>query len=154
MPRKIRRQKLRFIDPLLVSIPEFSKLSGLGQSMVRQLILDGELPTRLIRERRWILREEAVARLREKEAAGGSQGETRTPIHSARAVVRGGHRRHQGRCYATGRSDERVGGGARSLGRCAGAGRGPEDGRVGEDRDARQKRRLGGSYVAKRATQR
>jgi hypothetical protein len=66
MPRKVRRQKLRFIDPLLVSIPEFSRMSGLGESMVRQLIRDGELPTHGIRGRRWIIRDLAVEWLRKQ----------------------------------------------------------------------------------------
>jgi hypothetical protein len=63
-PRKIRRQKLRFIDPVLVSIPEFARMSGLGNSLTRQLVADGELPTRVIRSRRWIVRDAAVAWLR------------------------------------------------------------------------------------------
>ena len=66
MPRKVRRQKLRFIDPILVSVPEFARMSGLGDSVVRQLVADGELPTRVIRTRRWIVREEAVAWLRQQ----------------------------------------------------------------------------------------
>ncbi len=61
MARKPRRQKLRFIDPLVVSIPEFSRMSGLGQSLVRQLVADGVLPSRVIGNRVWIIREPAVA---------------------------------------------------------------------------------------------
>jgi hypothetical protein len=64
MPRKIRRQKLRFIEPVLVSIPEFARMSGLGSSLTRQLVADGELPTRVIRSRNWIIRDAAVASLR------------------------------------------------------------------------------------------
>jgi hypothetical protein len=66
MARKVRRQKLRFIDPVLISIPEFARGSGLGTSVVRQLVADGELPTRVIRARRWILRAEAVEWLRKQ----------------------------------------------------------------------------------------
>jgi hypothetical protein len=69
MARKIRRQKFRFIDPILVSIPEFARMSGLGYSVVRQLVADGDLPTRVIRARRWIIRDEAVAWLRRQTAA-------------------------------------------------------------------------------------
>jgi len=64
MARKIRRRKLRFIDPVLVSIPEFARMSGLGYSVVRQLVADGELPTRVIRTRKWIIRDKAVEWLR------------------------------------------------------------------------------------------
>ncbi len=64
MARKIRRQKLRFIDPVLISAPEFARMSGLGYSTVRQLVTDGELPVRVIGTRQWIIREEAVAWLR------------------------------------------------------------------------------------------
>jgi hypothetical protein len=67
-PRKPRRQKLRFIDPILVSKPEFARLSGLGYSYVQQLIADGVLPVRVIKGRTWILREEAIAWLREQVA--------------------------------------------------------------------------------------
>jgi hypothetical protein len=63
-PRKPVRQKLRFIDPVLVSIPEFSRMSGLGQSLIRELVDDDTLPTRTIRDRVWIVREPAVAWLR------------------------------------------------------------------------------------------
>jgi hypothetical protein len=64
--RKYRRSKLRFVDPLLVSIPEFARMSGLGSSFVRQLVADGELPTRVIRSRGWIIRDAAVAWLRKE----------------------------------------------------------------------------------------
>ena len=63
-PRKVRRQKLRFIDPVLISIPEFARMSGLGYSLSRQLVFDGVLASRVIGTRHWILREEAVAWLR------------------------------------------------------------------------------------------
>jgi excisionase family DNA binding protein len=63
-----RRQKLRFLDPVLVSIPEFARMSGLGQSMVRRLIAAGELPSRRIGSRLWIIREEAVAWLHQQIA--------------------------------------------------------------------------------------
>jgi hypothetical protein len=66
MARKVRRQKLRFIDPVLVSVPEFTRMSGLGYSVVRQLVADGELPTRVIRARRRIIRDKAVEWLREQ----------------------------------------------------------------------------------------
>jgi hypothetical protein len=65
---RVRRQKLRFIDPVLVSAPEFARLSGLGYSSVRQLIADGVLPVLEINGRKWILREEAVAWLRQQVA--------------------------------------------------------------------------------------
>jgi hypothetical protein len=68
MARKIRRQKLRFIDPILVSLPEFARMSGLGYSSVRQLVAEGELPVRVIGTRQWIIREEAVAWLRKQVA--------------------------------------------------------------------------------------
>ena len=63
-PRKPKRQKLRFIDPLLVSIPEFARMSGLGVNLIRQLVADGVLPVRMIGNRVWIIRDEAVAWLR------------------------------------------------------------------------------------------
>jgi hypothetical protein len=63
---KQRRQKQRFIDPLLVSSVEFARMSGLSAGLIRQLVADGELPSRVIRGRGWILREEAVAWLRKQ----------------------------------------------------------------------------------------
>ena len=66
MPRKPRRQKLRFIDPILVSIPEYSRMSGLGPSAVRNLVADGQLPVRIINQRQWIIRDEAIAWLRQQ----------------------------------------------------------------------------------------
>jgi excisionase family DNA binding protein len=71
-PRKVRRQKLRFIDPVLISVAEFARLSGLGYSLIRQLVADGELPSRVIGTRTWIIREAGVAWLRQ-------QIEPRTP---------------------------------------------------------------------------
>lgn len=67
-PRKARRQKLRFIDPVLVSIPEFARMSGLGQSLTRQLVDDGVLASKEIGTRRWIIRDQAVAWLRDQVA--------------------------------------------------------------------------------------
>ena len=64
MAGKIRRQKLRFIEPVLVSIPEFARMSGLGNSLTRTLVADGELPVRVIRGRKWIIRDVAVEWLR------------------------------------------------------------------------------------------
>jgi hypothetical protein len=64
----VRRQKLRFIDPILVSAPEFARMSGLGYSSVRQLITDDVLPVREINGRQWIIRDEAVAWLRRQVA--------------------------------------------------------------------------------------
>jgi hypothetical protein len=61
MAKKPRRRKLRFIDPLLVSIPEFGRISGLGPTKVRELVADGTLPHRVIGNRAWILRAQAVA---------------------------------------------------------------------------------------------
>jgi hypothetical protein len=66
MAKKPRRQKLRFIDPLLVSVPEFARMSGLGQSLIRQLVDDGTLPHRMIGTRAWIIRQPAVAWLCEQ----------------------------------------------------------------------------------------
>jgi hypothetical protein len=66
MARKVRRQKLRFFEPILISVPEFARLSGLGYSMARQLVADGVLPTRVIGARTWILREEAIAWLQKQ----------------------------------------------------------------------------------------
>jgi hypothetical protein len=63
-PRKPHRQKLRFIDPLLVSIPEFCRMSGLGQTLVRRLLDDGTLPHTVIGTRAWIIRGDAVTWLR------------------------------------------------------------------------------------------
>ena len=63
---KIRRQKLRFIDPVLISVPEFTRMSGLGYSLTRQLVADGELPSRVIGARTWIIRDEAVQWLRKQ----------------------------------------------------------------------------------------
>ena len=59
-------RKLRFIDPVLVSIPEFARMSGLGTSTVRELVAAGELPVRVIGSRCWIIRDEAVAWLRKQ----------------------------------------------------------------------------------------
>lgn len=60
-----KRRKLRFIiDPVLISIPEFSRISGLGLSLTRELVEDGTLPSRTIKKRIWIVREPAVAWLR------------------------------------------------------------------------------------------
>ena len=67
-PRKRTNRKLRFIDPVLISIPEFARMSGLGASVVRTLVAEGALPTRVILTRRWILREEAIAWLRQQIA--------------------------------------------------------------------------------------
>jgi predicted DNA-binding transcriptional regulator AlpA len=64
MPRKPRREKLRFIDPVLVSLPEFTRMSGLGRSVVRQLVEEGDLPVRTILKRRWIIRDAAIEWLR------------------------------------------------------------------------------------------
>jgi len=66
--RKPRRQKLRFVDPVLVSLPEFARMSGLGYSSVRQLVADGELPVRVIGARQWIIRAEAIAWLHKQVA--------------------------------------------------------------------------------------
>ena len=66
MARKPRRQKFRFIDPVLISVPELARMSGLGYSFVRQLVADGVLPVRVIGTRTWIIREEAVAWLRQQ----------------------------------------------------------------------------------------
>jgi hypothetical protein len=62
MPAKAKRKrsKLRFIDPLLVSSVEFSRMSGLSAGLIRGMVADGELPSRVIRGRRWILRSEAI----------------------------------------------------------------------------------------------
>jgi predicted DNA-binding transcriptional regulator AlpA len=59
-PLKARREKLRYLDPVLVSIPEFARMSGLGDSFVRRLVKDDELPARVIGSRKWIIRAEAV----------------------------------------------------------------------------------------------
>jgi hypothetical protein len=59
--RRPRRRKFRSIAPVLVSAPEFSRLSGLGYSLVRQLVADGVLPVRMVGSRVWIIREPAVA---------------------------------------------------------------------------------------------
>lgn len=64
--RRKRRQKLRFIDPVLVSTPEFARMSGLGYSYTRRLVADGVLPVRVIGSRKWIIRDEAVAWLRKQ----------------------------------------------------------------------------------------
>jgi hypothetical protein len=74
MPQKKRRRwptahaKKRFPNPILVSIPEFVRRSGLGHTLTRQLIEggDGALPVRVIGTRRWIIREEAEAWLRKQ----------------------------------------------------------------------------------------
>jgi hypothetical protein len=63
--RRNRRQKARFPDPVLVSIPEFARLSGLGGSLTRLLAIEGVLPTCMIGNRRWIIREEAIERLKQ-----------------------------------------------------------------------------------------
>jgi hypothetical protein len=54
------------MDPVLISVPEFARLSGLGISFTRQLVTDGELPIRIIRGRKWIIRDVAIAWLREQ----------------------------------------------------------------------------------------
>jgi hypothetical protein len=56
--------KLRFIDPVLISMPEFARLSGLGHNLVRELAADGVLPVRIIKGRRWIVRDAAIEWLR------------------------------------------------------------------------------------------
>jgi predicted site-specific integrase-resolvase len=56
--------KLRFLDPMLVSVPEFARLSGLGYSVTRQLVKDGHLPVTTINNRRWIIREQAIEWIR------------------------------------------------------------------------------------------
>jgi hypothetical protein len=66
MAKKLRRQKLRFISPLLVSIPEFARMSGLGTTKVRDLVEDGTLPHRMIGTRAWIIRQAAVSWLCEQ----------------------------------------------------------------------------------------
>jgi hypothetical protein len=63
-PRKPRREKLRFLDPILISLPEFSRLSGLGQTLVRRLLNDGTLPHTVIGKRIWIIRDDAISWLR------------------------------------------------------------------------------------------
>jgi hypothetical protein len=42
-------------------------LSGLGYSLVRQLVSDGVLPVRMIGNRVWIIRDEGIAWLRQVE---------------------------------------------------------------------------------------
>jgi hypothetical protein len=64
VPRK--RKKLRVPEPLLESIPQFARRSGLGQSLTRHLIFTRELPSCTINGRRWIPVEEALAALRSK----------------------------------------------------------------------------------------
>jgi excisionase family DNA binding protein len=66
MSKRYRRQKLRFLDPVLISIAEFARVSGLGYSFVRRLVAAGEIPTRVIGARRWILRAEAMEWLRKQ----------------------------------------------------------------------------------------
>jgi hypothetical protein len=61
-----QNQKFRGADPVLISAIRFSRESGLGVSLVTELLAAGELPFRLIRERRWILRSEALAALRKQ----------------------------------------------------------------------------------------
>jgi len=68
-PRRPRRRKIRPVDAVLISIPAFSLESGLGASYVRKLIADGELPFRVIRGRKWIIRERALAWLTDDSAA-------------------------------------------------------------------------------------
>ena len=55
---------MRFVDPLLCSAVEFSRMSGLSAGLIRQLVASAELPSRMIRDRRWILRAEAIEWLR------------------------------------------------------------------------------------------
>ena len=50
----------KFTEPILISIPEFARLSGLSYSVVRQLVAQGELPLRVIRSRQWIIRAKAI----------------------------------------------------------------------------------------------
>jgi hypothetical protein len=66
MPKKKTRQKIRTSDPVLCSAVRFATESGLGLSLVRELLANGELPFKLIRERRWILRSEGLAALRKQ----------------------------------------------------------------------------------------
>jgi excisionase family DNA binding protein len=68
MARRKIRMKLRFNNPVLVSIPQFARLSGLGESMIRQLLAEGELPVRKIGNRCWIIRDAAEAWLRKQVA--------------------------------------------------------------------------------------
>jgi hypothetical protein len=64
----MRRIKNRLPAPLLVSCPEFARLSGLGEKLVRRMVSRRELPTSLIGARRWIIRDKAVAQLRKQVA--------------------------------------------------------------------------------------
>jgi hypothetical protein len=65
--KKIRRKA--FVEPVLISVPEFSRLSGIGYTLTRQLIASGEVPTRLIGNRRWVIRAAAVAWLEKPQVA-------------------------------------------------------------------------------------
>jgi hypothetical protein len=66
MPKKKTRQKIRTSDPVLCSAVRFATESGLGLSLVRELLANGELPFKQLRQRRWILRSEALASLRKQ----------------------------------------------------------------------------------------
>jgi hypothetical protein len=66
---KLRRRKIRILNPLLISIPEFARMSGLGDSFVRELVAEGELPVRVIRGRKWIIRDRAIEWLCRQPAA-------------------------------------------------------------------------------------
>jgi hypothetical protein len=64
MELKQPKEKMRFVNPLLCSAVEFARMSGLSAGLIRRMIGSGELPSRLIGTRRWILRAEAVEWLR------------------------------------------------------------------------------------------
>jgi hypothetical protein len=72
MAKKKRPGKLRFSDPILVSVPEFARLSGLGCCFTRQLVAEGKLPIRALGCRRWIIRDEAIAWLRKQPKPGAA----------------------------------------------------------------------------------
>lgn len=69
LPRKTARRKGRAPDSLLVSIPEFSRIAGLGESFTRRLTHNRTLPACVLAGRFWILRDQAIDWLRSQPEA-------------------------------------------------------------------------------------
>jgi hypothetical protein len=64
MRRKEPKGKRRSDDALLCSANQFARVTGLSAGLIRRMIATGEMPSRLIGTRRWVLRPEAMEWLR------------------------------------------------------------------------------------------
>lgn len=61
------RVKTRTTDSILISAPEFARISGLGYSYTRKLLNSGQIPVREIEGRKWIIRKSAIKWLEGEE---------------------------------------------------------------------------------------